>query len=161
MYWAVCQTESQREQVAAEFLKQASYEVYLPKILVKRNREAPLFPGYLFVRIIEQWWVVRWSVGVVRLLMSDNLPAQVPEKVVNGIRRREGSDGLVKLPKARGLMRGDAVRIVRGSFSGHLGLYEGMDGSARVCVLLEMMGARVPVTLGRGDIETVRVDAAT
>lgn len=151
MPWSVVQTESQRENVAAEFLKAAAYTVYLPKILVKK-RVAPLFPGYLFVAIGEHWWSVRWSVAVVRVLMADDVPARVPDKVVAGIMKREGSDGLVRLPKARGLMRGDAVRIVGGSFAGHLAIYEGMSGDARVCVLLEMLGRRVPVSLGRGDV---------
>lgn len=150
-YWSVVQTESQREKVASEFLKAEGFGVYLPRILVKKVVR-PLFPGYLFVTIEEKWWAIRWTVGVLKVLMSDDMPARVPEKVVDGIRRREGADGFVKLPKARGLMRGDRVRIVRGSFEGQLGIYEGMSGDARVCVLLELLGRSVPVTLGRGDV---------
>ena len=154
MYWCVAQTESQRERVAAEFLAAAKYEVYLPRILVKK-REVPLFPGYLFVTICEQWWAVRWTIGVIRVLMDGEMPAQVPVKVVDGIRRREGSDGLVKLPRVRGLERGDAVRIVKGSFAGHLAIYEGMSGEARVCVLLELLGRKTRMSLERGDVEAV------
>jgi transcriptional antiterminator RfaH len=158
MHWAVVQTESQREKVAAEFLKTGGFGVYLPRIMVKK-RVLPLFPGYLFVQIVEQWWAVRWSVGVVRLLMnSEGMPARVPEQVVEGIQRREGSDGLVKLPKVRGLERGDRVRIIRGSFADRLAIFEGMNGDARVSVLLELMGRSVPVTLGRGDVIAVAVE---
>jgi transcription antitermination factor NusG len=154
-HWSVVQTESQRERVAGEFLKAAGYAIYLPRILVKK-REVPLFPGYLFVGIIDQWWGVRWSVAVVRLLMNgEGVPAVVPKGVVEGIQRREGSDGLVKLPKVRGMERGDQVRIVRGSFEGHIGLYEGMSGEARVCVLLELMGRAVPVVMARGDVAAI------
>lgn len=152
-YWCVAQTESQREKVAAKFLEAASYGVYLPRILVKKDREAPLFPGYLFVEIIEQWWAVRRSVGVLRVLMAAGQPARVPGKVVAAIKRREGADGLVKLPRARGeLESGDAVRIVRGSFAGHLAIFEGMNGATRVCVLLDLLGRKVPVSLGRDDV---------
>lgn len=154
MYWSVVQTESQREKVAAKFLKDGGFATYLPRVLVKK-RETPLFPGYLFVTIDTQWWGIRWSIAVVKLLMSDDVPARVPDKVVDGIMRREGSDGLVKLPKVRGLMRGDRVRIVRGSFEGHLGIFEGMSGDARVCVLLELLGRSVPVSLGCADIATM------
>ena len=154
-YWSVVQTESQRERVAAEFLGAAQYEIYLPQILVKR-KVMPLFPGYLFVTIREQWWAVRWTIGVIRVLMNgEGMPAQVPAKIVDGIRRREGSDGLVKLPKVRGLERGDAVRIVGGSFAGHLAIYEGQSGEARVCVLLELLGRKTRMSLGRSDIEVV------
>lgn len=153
-YWSVVHTESQREKVAAEFLRAAQYEVYLPRIMVKR-REVPLFPGYLFVTIQEQWWAVRWSIGVIRVLMDGEMPAHVPAKIVDGIKRREGADGLVKLPKVRGLERGDAVRILRGSFMGHLAIYDGMSGDARVCVLLEFLGRKTRMTMGRGDVEAV------
>ena len=157
-YWSVVQTESQRERVAAEFLEAAHYAVYLPRILVKK-RVVPLFPGYLFVSIIDQWWSARWSVGVVRILMADEMPARVPDRVVTAIMRREGADGLVKLPRVRGLERGDQVRILRGSFSGHLAIYEGMSGEARVCVLLELMGRKCAVSLRRGDVEVMAHDS--
>lgn len=153
-YWSVVQTELQRERVAAEFLGAAQYEVYLPRILVKK-RELPLFPGYLFVTICEQWWAVRWSIGVIRVLMDGEMPARVPAKVVEGIRRREGGDGLVRLPKIRGLERGDAVRILKGSFAGHLAIFDGMSGEARVSVLLEFLGRKTRMSLGRGDVEAV------
>jgi transcriptional antiterminator RfaH len=153
-YWSVVQCESQRERVAAEFLVAAKYEIYLPRILVKK-REVPLFPGYLFVTIHEQWWAVRWSIAVIRVLMDGEMPAHVPGKVVDAIKRREGGDGLVRLPKVRGLERGDAVRIVAGSFAGHLAIYDGMSGEARVCVLLELLGRKTRMSLGRGDVEAV------
>jgi transcriptional antiterminator RfaH len=160
-YWSVVQTESQREKVAAKFLRAAEYETYLPLIWVKERRcEAPLFPGYLFVAICGQWWSARWAVGVVRILMADGEPARVGDKVVMGIKRREGEDGLVKLPRVRGLQSGDAVRIVRGALAGHLAIYEGMSGDARVSVLLDMLGRRVPVSLERGDVEAVATPLA-
>ena len=50
--------------LAANFLKQKSYETYLPKIITKagaRERVVPLFPGYIFVRIDIGWYEARWS----------------------------------------------------------------------------------------------------
>ena len=41
-----------------------------------------------------------------------------------------------ELPKPRGLRSGDQVRIIRGTFRGHLALYAGMSGRERVAVLL-------------------------
>lgn len=152
-YWSVVQTESQRERVAAQFLRSGGYDVYLPRILVKR-RAVPLFPGYLFISIVEHWWAARWSVAVVKMLMnSEGTPARVPDNVVEKIRRQEGNDGLVRLPKAKGITRGDKMRILRGSFAGQLAIFEEMNGDERVCVLLELMGRAVPVTLGKADVE--------
>jgi transcriptional antiterminator RfaH len=155
-YWAVAQTENQREATAVRFLKQADYETYLPRILVKsagRKRVVPMFPAYVFVRIVDQWYTVRWTVGVVRLIMSDNHPAAVHDKVITAIQKREDENGLVKLPKKAGLYRGQQVRIVHGSFADHIGVYDGMHGSDRVRVLLELLGRSVPVSLAPTDVQ--------
>jgi transcriptional antiterminator RfaH len=157
-FWSVVQTESQRENVAASFLQQAEFEIYLPKILVRhgvRERVAPLFPGYLFIEIIERWWSVRWTAGVVRLLMVDDRPARVPDVMMDAIKKREGRDGLVKLPKPRGLVCGDQVRILRGNFEGRLGVYQGQSGAQRSRILLDLLGREVLTAISTRDVERV------
>jgi transcriptional antiterminator RfaH len=157
-FWSVAQTESQREHIAAQFLQRDEFEIYLPKILIRhgvRERVAPLFPGYLFVEIIERWWSVRWTAGVVRLLMVDDHPARVPSAMMDAIRKREGRDGLVRLPKPRGLICGDAVRIVRGNFEGRLGVYQGQSGAQRSRILLDLLGREVTTVILTGDVERV------
>ena len=152
-YWSVAQTESQRESTAANFLKQNRYETYLPKITSERGRIVPLFPTYLFVYVNEHWWSIRWTIGVIRVLMWDDQPAVIPDKIVHGIMKREGNNGLVKLPKAPGLRAGQRVDIVRGSFAHHFAIYDGMASEDRVRVLLSLMGRSVPVTLPISDIQ--------
>ncbi len=158
-YWAVAQTESQREHVAANFLRQNSYETYLPRIAAKagaRERVVPLFPTYIFVRIEERWWSIRWTIGVLRVLMSDDLPARIDDKLVCEIQKREGNNGLVKLPKPPGLARGDCV-VIRGdsSFVGLVGIYDGMATHDRVRVLLDLMGRQVPISLRTSEVRPV------
>jgi transcription antitermination factor NusG len=154
-FWTVAQCETRREHVAARFLEQSGFGVYLPKILIQRGartRAAPLFPNYLFVEITEQWWGVRWSVGVSRLLLADDKPAEVPPAVINAIRAREGQDGLVRLPRPRGLLRGDQVRILRGGFEGRLGIYQGQSGLQRSRILLDLLGGSVPAVIQTKDM---------
>jgi transcriptional antiterminator RfaH len=156
-YWAVAQTESQRESIAATFLNQANYETYLPKIVVKtaaRQRIVPLFPAYIFVRIVDQFWTVRWTIGVLRLIMADNHPAIVGDKIITAIRKREGENGLVRLPNIpSGPRLGQQVRIIRGSFADRIGIYDGMHGPDRVRILLDLLGRSVPVSLPPIDIQ--------
>lgn len=157
-FWSVAQTESQREHTAAKFLKQAGFQIYLPKIqigLKGRERIAPLFPGYLFVEVVDRWYEIRWTVGVLRLLMVDGAPARVAERVMATIRRQEGRDGLVKLPKPRGLVAGDQVLLLRGSFEGKIGIYQGQSGAERSKVLLNLLGGQVPVWLPSIDLKQV------
>jgi transcription antitermination factor NusG len=157
-YWAVAQTESQREGVAANFLSQRAYETYLPKINIKsgsRERVVPLFPAYIFVRIVDRWYTARWSPGVLKILMADDRPAVISDKTVCAIQKREGENGLVKLPKPPGIQHVERVVIRDGSFAGRIGVYDGMIAHDRVRVLLNLMGRSVPVSVRTPDIGPV------
>jgi transcription antitermination factor NusG len=157
MTWCVVQTESQCEHTVRLLLMRARYETYMPRLNVE-GKDVPLFPGYVFVRIVDQWYPVRWTAGVVRLLMSGDHPAQLEDKILNGYRKREDRDGFVKLPAPTNRLRkGQQVRITRGSFEGQAALCEGMSGKNRVWVLLSLMGQKVPVELPGRDVEPLHV----
>jgi hypothetical protein len=50
----------------------------------------PLFPGYIFLRVVAGWWSARWSTGVVRIITgAAGTPAHVPASVIDGLRARE------------------------------------------------------------------------
>jgi transcriptional antiterminator RfaH len=152
MYWAVAQVESQREQTAANFLGQGGFDTYLPQLRVGKRRMTPLFPGYLFVQIVERWYPARWSVGVVRLLMAGDHPAKVPDRILSAIRQREDREGLIRLPKS-GLQLGQKVRVIHGPFTGHCALFAGQASHERVAILLAMLGGQTRLTLPKGDVE--------
>lgn len=155
-FWSVAQTESQRERTAARFLQQAGVETYLP-VLRARERLVPLFPRYVFVRIELGWSQIDNTVGIVQVLRSGDQPARLKDEVVAGIRRQE-RDGVVHLPKPRGLHVGDRVRIVRGNFADHIGLHDGMSAHQRQFVLLELLGRKVRVELQSRDVRVVSAD---
>ena len=145
-FWAVAQTESQRERTAQRFLEQEGFETYLPIIQAANKRTIPLFPTYLFVRIVNRWYSIDNTIGVLQLLLSGDLPAKLRDDVIAELKRKE-RNGVVYLPKPRGLQLGDKVRILRGSFVDHIGLYDGMTGHERRVVLLELLGRKVRVEL--------------
>lgn len=156
-YWAVARLEPNRERLAIHCLTLAGYPTYLPRLREQRIRHgrrievrSALFPGYAFVSITLQWRAARWSVGVTGLIMNGAGPARVADHIIDEIRSREVR-GLIELPR-RELVPGDAIRISRGPLVGQLGLFQGMRGSERVLVLLQMLGH---VTLSREDVEPV------
>jgi transcriptional antiterminator RfaH len=157
-YWAAAQLEPNRERIALHLLTQERFTVYAPRLHVRRtvrgrreDSEAPLFPGYCFVRIELQWHRARWCPGVVRLIMDGVQPAKVSNIVIEEIRGRE-RNGAIELPK-RLLKPGDRVRLLAGPFQGHLAIYAGMSGLERVAVLLQILGGQQRVTLGKRDID--------
>jgi transcriptional antiterminator RfaH len=156
-FWTVAQLKPNGEQRALHFLGLAGFEVYAPRVRVHRATvrgrkvaSAPLFPGYAFVLIHLQWTAVRYCPGVQDLVRNGDTPAHVPDRVVDEIRSRE-RNGLITLPPR--LKPGDPVRVVRGPFSDHVGLYAGQAPHERVAILLRILGGRQRVELPMADVE--------
>jgi transcriptional antiterminator RfaH len=159
-YWACAQLEANRERLALHCLGLRGFEIYLPRLRVKRITPArktsmpapPLFPGYAFVLIELQWHAARWSPGVLRLVLDGDRPARVPDKVIAELKGRE-RNGLVELPPPRGFRCGDPVCFTRGDFAGQLAVFDGMRPHERVAVLLQLLGR---VELAQADIASAR-----
>jgi|GraSoiStandDraft_41_1057321.scaffolds.fasta_scaffold191262_2 transcriptional antiterminator RfaH len=158
-YWVAARAQPRREAVARHFLEQAGFAVYLPRLRdnrVSHGRKievrSPLFPGYLFVQIVTGWWQARWCPGTLGLVMNCNLPARVPDSVVDDIRKRE-TGGLIELPRPPKFRPGDRVKVLHGPFIGHIGLYAGMKPRQRVEVLLAILGGSQRVTLAADAVE--------
>ena len=140
----------------------AGYEIYEPRLREqvrsrsgrKIVRTPPLFPGYLFLWVVSGWWNARWSPGVVRLIMDGLLPARVPDAVVNELRSRE-RNGLVELPRPRGLAPGMRVKVLQGPLQDHIGLLAALRPHERVLVLLQLLGGQQRVELARSSVEAV------
>ena len=79
---------------------------------------------------------------------------RVPDRIVAEIRSREVG-GLVELPKARALRRGDHVRINRGPFAGRLAIFADMKPHQRVEVLLGVLGGEQRATLAGTDVQVL------
>jgi transcriptional antiterminator RfaH len=114
-------TDEASEALATHCLGLAGFQTYLPRLRERRIMRGrrievrpPLFPGYAFV-VTLQWHGARWCPGVLSLIMAGDGPARVPDAVIAELRSRE-RDGLIELPKPRGLEPGDRVRIISGPF---------------------------------------------
>jgi transcription antitermination factor NusG len=158
-YWSCVQLEPNRERLALHCLSTVNgFEVYSPRIRAPGARRdddtRPLFPGYCFVLIMLQWHAARWSPGVVRIVLDRATPAKVPDCIIAELRQRE-RNGVIDLPKLRGLNAGDPVKILGGPFAGHCGLYAGMKPHQRIEVLLALLGGQQRVTLPKGDIAAI------
>jgi transcription antitermination factor NusG len=153
-YWAVAQTETQREHLARTFLMRQEFETYMPRIK-RRGIVQPLFPTYLFFRYQDRWYDVRWSIGITRVLMDGERPARLSDEIVASIQRRE-IGGIVVLPRAPRLRMGQPVRVLRGSFESLVGVYDGMVGRDRERILLDLLGRKVPVILSGRDVASMK-----
>jgi transcriptional antiterminator RfaH len=160
-YWSAARLMPQQERLALHFLRLAGFETYVPRLRgqrIVRGRKVEtspsLFPGYCFVLITLQWHAARWAPGVASLVRNgDGGPARVADAIISELRSREGSDGLIALPRPRGLRAGSRVKVTTGPFAGQLGIYAGMRARQRVEVLLTLLGGQQRVSLSREAIE--------
>lgn len=163
-YWCVIQTEARREPFVKMLLALNNFETFMPLIRVRhhmmRYRTAMLFPSYVFVKVENNFWYdILWTPRVIRVIRSGDRPAQLPIGMVENLQKR-ARGGFVTLPSKPAFRRGDQVRVLSGTFAGHLGLFDGMSSHDRQRILLDLLGQAVPVELPPGSVERLTQDVA-
>jgi transcriptional antiterminator RfaH len=161
--WYVAHTLPHAETKASLHLRRQGFDVYLPRYLKQRRHArrvetiaAPLFPRYLFVTIdmaTQRWLSIDSTFGVTRLVRVGDRPAPVPQSVIDALKGRENSAGIVQLDRRPRFLPGDKIRVVGGAFCDCYGLYEGMSARERVAILLDLLGRKVRVILDTEIIE--------
>lgn len=155
MYWAVASTHPQAERKALDNLRRQGFVCYAPRskeLAIRAGRKVPviryLFPRYVFILIVRQWWAIQSTFGITKLIINNDAPCRLPGGWVEAMQAQE-KDGVVVLPKDRYAI-GQPVYITGGLFQGYTGLYQGMTSRQREVVLLGTLGR---VELAAGDLE--------
>jgi transcriptional antiterminator RfaH len=153
--WYVVHTQPNSEVRADLNLRRQGFATYLPRYARRRSHarrqevvKRPLFPRYLFVGIDlarDRWRAIHSTFGVNRLVLAGEEPLPVPEGVIDDIRAREDSDGLVVLGLPAGVGPGSRIRLVDGIFADAKGVLERIADDRRVAILLELLGREVRV----------------
>ena len=153
--------KAKREAFAAERLQDSGFETFLPMIQTKRASQ-PLFAGYLFCRILEQWRSINTTFGVLCLVRVGDCPARCPDREIEALKAMINGHGYVALPDGRGapirrqIAIGAKVRIASGPFGGWEGLYAGQAPRERERVLLSLLGRQTPVLLAAASVVPVQ-----
>jgi transcription elongation factor/antiterminator RfaH len=160
--WYAVHTQPNRELRAKSQLENQGYEVFLPRCLktVRHARKltnvaAPFFPRYLFVRldlVQHRWRSVNGTFGVISLVMQGEKPHPVPRGVVEAMIACVDTSGFLCFKES--LVLGTQVRLAAGPFAEQLGILDRLDDSGRVRVLLDIMGAAIPVYVERKFVVT-------
>lgn len=158
-HWYVVHTRPQCEELARCNLERQGFTVYLPlfRRMIRHARRKsevlrPFFPRYLFVAFdpaVARWRAVNSTLGVARLISEGETPVAVDDDVVDDIRRRADVDGVLTLDEALPFAVGDRIQVREGPFRDFWGLFHGLDDKSRVCVLLDLMGRSLRLTLPR------------
>lgn len=146
--WYALRCKSNMEFVVNGQLKAKLIPNYLPVYAVKpvnprSHTIKPYFPGYLFVNeeseklYAEKVFLMR---GVIGLVHFDGIPASIPPKLIEAVRRQTHQLNLEQKQARSGFVAGEAV-LVEDDVIGQLeGIFEKcINGKERVSVLLRMM----------------------
>ena len=157
-YWSVVRSLPKREAFASERLQAAGFETFLPLVQTKRASQ-PLFAGYFFCRIVEQWRSINSTFGVLCLVRVGDCPARCPDHEVARLQAQVNRQGFIRLPDGPGARRqiaiGAKVKITGGPFGGWTGLYAGQSTKDRERVLLALLGRQTPVLIGAASVSVV------
>lgn len=151
--WYVVHAKPRKEEFAQFNLRLKGLRVFLPRLLLpqssqKRQRVAPLFPGYLFVRIrfSEEYHYVIWTPGVKRLLIFNGSPAPVGGDIVSFLMEQATPEGIITAHS--NLRAGQMVQLDGGPFDGLSGIIqEPPDAKGRVKILLSLLKRQVKVEI--------------
>jgi transcriptional antiterminator NusG len=151
--WYVIHTQRYKEEVAWFHLRRKEVETFFPRLLLSQHspwhgQVAPLFPGYLFVRIFvpEEYSSVCWAPGVKYLVGSGGTPTPLAEDVVAYLRRHANAEGVVTGQPS--LQAGQEIRINSGPFHGLIGVIQNPpNAKRRVKILMQLLQRQVKVEL--------------
>lgn len=151
--WYVVETQRHREAVACAMLSERGIPAYLPRVEqwprpAVGSAVAPMFPGYLFVRVEldgAAHRVVRTN-GVKAFVAFGGEAVPVGDEVIDFLRDREDEHGLIRCGPAA--VERACVRIVDGPFRGLTAVVtERLTGRDRVRVLMEILQRQTTVEL--------------
>jgi transcriptional antiterminator RfaH len=154
--WFVARAKPNREDYAERTLRLRQVDVFLPRIVevsalagARPRPPAPLFPGYLFVRmdLFADWQRVIWAPGVRDLVCLGGGPVPIDDGVVEQLKLRCDDQGVAWVSPAM-WNRGDQVEIADGPFAGLLATVETvMPQRRRIKLLIDFLARQTSVDL--------------
>ena len=136
------------------------------KIIVKKEVERKIFPGYVMVKVAvfeneetgdlemtdDTWYVIRNTRGVTGFVGPESKPIPLTEAEVYAM-------GVEKKVIKIDYEVGDMVTIIDGAFEGIIGTVRELDVENNVvCVVISMLGRETPVDLELDQVEKVEED---
>lgn len=163
--WYLIYTKPKQEHLAKENLERQGYQIYLPLAPVRRRRGGrtirvidSMFPRYLFIFLSDKtddWRPIRSTIGVSTLVKFGQIPARIPDTLINILKEREDQEGIQKIPD-QDYQVGDKIRIAEGMFEGYEGIFECRSGKDRVILLLNIAEKYARLEMSPSQIEQIQ-----
>jgi transcriptional antiterminator RfaH len=162
--WFIVRAKPKQEGYAQSNLGMRHVPVFLPRIIelgydgveVSRRKPAPLFPGYLFVRLQlpDDYYRVIWTPGVRDLVSLGSGPVPVPDGAIREIRTRCDASGVVRVAPTA-WRAGDRVEIPAGPFEGLVAtVVTVMPSRQRIKLLIDFLARQTCVEMPLGGLQS-------
>lgn len=163
MRWYAIHTKPRQEATVQAGLVREGIPTFYPKLrrkkMVRRKYQwitASLFPSYIFAQFnfAQSGRLVKYAQGVINIVSFGGRPAVVDESIILTILTNcQGDVVTVEPPQMKA---GDHVQIQEGPFLGLRGIFEReLNGTERVVILLESIGAGARVEIAKSQLEKV------
>jgi len=156
--WYVAYTLPRHEKAVADRLVQQNVQSYLPLYPAVRfwnhrriEVELPLFPGYVFIRMLLADRIrILSRPGIIRLVSFNGNPAVLPDEEVE---RLQSSLAIWKATPYPFLTAGKQVRIKSGPFAGLEGKILRRKGKIRLLVTLDLIQSAMLLELDAAEAQ--------
>ncbi|MGH7147001.1 MAG: UpxY family transcription antiterminator [Nitrospiraceae bacterium] len=156
--WYALRTRSRHEKLVRDRLAAQGIEQLLPTVKRlnqwkdrKKEIEAPLFPGYCFVRVA---WQDRLPVlkvpGVVEIVGGGDRPEPIPDEEINSLKTLMTST--LRYDSHPYLHEGMTVEVVRGPLQGVQGILLRKEKRHRLVIAVHLIQQAAAVEIDASDI---------
>lgn len=151
-HWHLLMTKPREDERAEAHLLNQGYELFRPllkKFRIRQGKQVavlePLFPRYIFIQLddaLSNWARIRSTRGVAGLVRFSEMPARVPEDLLQILRQHCDDKGILDTTLKHPFVycAGDAVEITAGSFKGVQAIIKEQKGEDRVILLMTLLG---------------------
>tara|TARA_Y100001970_G_C14133729_1_gene803142 strand:+ start:842 stop:1348 length:507 start_codon:yes stop_codon:yes gene_type:complete len=147
--WICIYTNFREENLASASLSKIGCRIYFPryKKVINHARKKvekilPLFPRYFFALKDKNFSLsdLNSARGLNKYISNEKgFPSSVDESVINFLKSREDSDGLIKINHKR-FKTGDKIRITKGQFSSLYGIFSSENDEERAKIMMNFLG---------------------
>ncbi len=162
--WYAVRTRSNYEKKVSSLLAEKGIEHYLPAFRElrewkdrKKMLERPLFPGYLFARMVDSRQsrlAVLCSDGVINILGQGEAIEPVSDSEIDAVRKMLESDSHCQAHPL--LQEGAWVRVRRGALKNLEGLLVRFKNHSRLVVSIALLSQSVSTEIDAGDVQLLR-----
>ena len=164
--WHLLMCKPREDGRAEEHLLNQDYELFRPMLrqyAIRKGKQVavtePLFPRYLFIRlddVLSNWGKIRSTRGVAGLVRFTELPAKVPDSLMDLIKSQCTEDNIIDTTQEKPFVyaKGDEIEITEGSFRGIKAIIKEQVAQDRVLLLLNLLGKEQEIEVSLSQVKT-------